>query len=98
MNNLQFLLLKIGEEAKEIGLVADKTIQFGLDSDNNGELALTNKEHLFKELNDLLAIVEMLNEECNLGFVRDQDAIENKKQKVKYYRGVSQKLGNINLN
>lgn len=52
MNNLQFLLLKIGEEAKEIGLVADKTIQFGLDSNNSGQLPLNNKEHLFKEIND----------------------------------------------
>lgn len=96
MNNQQFLLLKLGEEAKEIALVTDKTIQFGFDSNNNGELALTNKEHLFKELNDLLAIIEKLNEECDLGFTPDPQAIAAKKLKVDFYRDISQKLGKIN--
>lgn len=97
MNNLQFLLLKIGEEAKEIGLVADKTIQFGLDSNNNGQLSLTNKEHLFKEMNDLLAVVEMLNEECGLGFTPDPQAIAEKKKKVQHYRSITQELGNMSI-
>ena len=46
MNNEQYLLNKLGEEGKEVGLVASKSMQFGLDSNDNGNLPKTNKEHL----------------------------------------------------
>lgn len=95
MNNEQYLLLKLDEECKEVGIIANKSIQFGLDSDDNGNIPFTNKQRLFAELNDVLASIEMLNEECNLGFVPDRNAIENKKTKVKKYRNVSKELGNV---
>lgn len=93
MNNEQYLLLKLDEECKEIGMVASKAMQFGLDSNDNGKLELTNKEHLFKEINDMLATIEMLNEECNLGFTPCKVAITEKKEKIKKYRDITRKLG-----
>lgn len=39
----------------------------------------------------------MLNEECDLGFTPDRRAIVNKKQKVKHYRSITQKLGNMSI-
>ena len=93
MNNEQYLLNKLGEEGKEVGLVASKSMQFGLDSNDNGNLPKTNKEHLFQELNDFLATIELLNEECNLGFTPCREAINAKKEKIKKYREISKKLG-----
>lgn len=93
MNNEQYLLNKLGEESNEVAMIASKAMQFGLDSNNNGQLSLTNKEHLFKEINDFLATVELLNEECNLGFKPCVVAIGAKKDKVKMYRNISKKLG-----
>lgn len=62
-------------------MVASKAIQFGLNSNDNGNLPFTNKEHLFKEINDMLATIEILNEECGLGFAPCKDAIAAKKRK-----------------
>lgn len=93
MNNEQYLLNKLDEECKEVGMAASKAMQFGLTSNNNGKLPLTNKEHLFHELNDLLATIELLNEECDLGFEPNKEAIEAKKLKVKQYRNLSKHLG-----
>lgn len=93
MNNEQYLLIKLDEECKEIGMVASKSMQFGLNSNDNGKLLITNKEHLFKEINDLLATIEMLNEECDLGFSPCKEAIAAKKEKIKKYRDISRNLG-----
>lgn len=93
MNNEQYLLNKLDEECKEVGMVASKAMQFGLDSNDNGNLTLTNKEHLFQEVNDLLATIELLNEECGLGFTPNRQAIEAKKVKINKYKEISKKLG-----
>jgi len=93
MNNEQFLLNKLGEEGKEVGLVTSKSMQFGLDSNDNGNLPKTNKEHLFQELNDFMATIELLNEECGLGFTPCREAINAKKEKIKKYREISKQLG-----
>ena len=97
MRNDQFLFMKLMEEASEIALIASKINQFGLDSNNNGALDLTNKEELFKELNDLIAIVTLLNEECNLGFTTSEKAIKTKKEKVKHYRQIAVSMNNVFL-
>lgn len=96
MNNEQYLLLKLGEEAKEIAIETDKAIQFGLESNNNGKLAQNNRERICSELNDLLASVELLNEQCGLGFAPDREAIEKKKEKVLKYQQISRDMGRVN--
>lgn len=93
MNNEQYLLNKLSEEANEIAMAASKAMQFGLDSDNNGNLPKTNRQSLFLEINDLLATVEMLNEECNFGYAPDSKSILDKKAKVHKYREISRNLG-----
>lgn len=93
MNNLQFLLLKLAEEASEVSQIAAKSIQFGLLSDNNGQLPLNNKQQLHKELNDLLAIVHALNYCFEFGFERDEEAMTEKLNKVREYRKHSERLG-----
>lgn len=96
MNNEQYLLNKLDEECKEVGMVASKAMQFGLNSNYNGNLQMTNREHLFQELNDLLATIELLNEECGLGFVPNDCAIKDKKLKINKYKSISKTLGFTN--
>ncbi len=91
MNRLQWLLSKLAEEASEVSQISLKTSQFGPDEVMPGQ-PLTNFQRTHGELNDLLAIVEVLNDEYNFDFKcdlnsLDRNAIELKKQKLeKYYR------------
>ena len=54
---------------------------------------LTNAQRLHLELDDLMAMVEMLNEECGLDYVPSRERIEAKKVKVNDYAHYSKKLG-----
>jgi hypothetical protein len=54
MNLTQWLLVKLAEEANEMGKEALKGSQFGLDSDFQGT---TNAELITKEYNDLRAVI-----------------------------------------
>lgn len=87
MNKLQFLLEKLGEEAVEVAHIASKIKQYGMFSDNNGQLTLTNKEQLHKELDDFNALVEMLNSSFDLGYTPNTIAIREKKSRV--YAGMN---------
>lgn len=90
MNREQLLFNKLAEECSEVAKVALKAAQFGMDDVFCGE---SNSKRVNSELNDLLAIVEMLNEEFNLGFSRDEEAISRKKEKVNKYADYSRKNG-----
>jgi len=86
MNRLQYLLNKLAEEGSEVSQIALKTAQFGLSEIRPGQ-PFTNLDRIHQELNDLLAIVDMLNEEYPFRYMRDNDAIDVKKLKVeKFYR------------
>ena len=97
MNNLQYLLVKLAEEAGEVAKNSLKTTQFGINSVINGT-AVNNFKMTHSELDDLLAIVEMLNEECAFGYTPNEVAIARKKIKVDNYRKISTQLGHVNIN
>lgn len=91
----QFLLTKLMEECAEVGQRAAKQQQFGKDESQPGHTE-TNADRLRDEINDLKAIVVLLEE---AGEVKDTSPEEfeyhlNKKSEklVKYYV-YSQKLG-----
>lgn len=84
MNQEQYLLVKLAEESSEISQIALKTTQFGLDSFYE-PIFRTNQERINDELNDLTAVVELLNEHYGLSFTQDRTAIENKKLKMKKF-------------
>lgn len=84
MSREQFLLLKLAEECTEVAQMCSKCMQFGLEETYQIE---TNIERLHKELVDVLAVVSMLNTDCNFEFSPSQKAMEEKCRKVdKYYR------------
>lgn len=91
----QLLLCKLAEEATEIAKDALKAQQFGLNS-YHPETNLTNIEYITNELNDLFAILEMLNEYGSFEYVPCQKAINDKKEKVLHYMKLSQQLGHAN--
>jgi hypothetical protein len=94
MNKLQHLLTKLAEEGSEIAQIALKTQQFGPSEVMPGQ-PLTNYQRCHQELNDLHAIVEMLNDYHDFGYQPDREAIENKKAKVLKYLAYSIELGMV---
>lgn len=83
----QFLLTKLAEECAEVQKIALKTQQFGMDSIEPGQ-PFTNREQLYKELNDVSASITMLNTEvAGFSFSSNQNEIMHKIRKVeKFYR------------
>lgn len=90
MNNKQYLLVKLAEEASEITQIALKSTHFGLDSDFTGE---SNLQALAKEFADLLTIVDMLYDEEGVDlYSYSPNAKEVKRAKVEHYRQISRHL------
>lgn len=74
--------------------MCSKNKQFGI-GERQHEDGPSNKQRLHDELNDLIATVEMLNEEEGFEFTPNRDKIEAKKAKVAHYRKYSRSLGTV---
>ena len=94
MTRLQYLLGKLAEEASEISQIALKTQQFGLDEIYHVQ-ELTNAQRTHLELDDLMAVVHMLNTEFNFGYEVDRINISKKIAKVNKYAEYSKERGMI---
>ena len=80
----QYYLLKLSEEAAEVSQMVSKTIQFGLD-EVFAPIGQTNQERLQNEINDFLAVIEVLNEKFGFSFSADAQKISAKKEKMHAY-------------
>ena len=95
MYKAEYLLSCIAEEGGEITQVACKCLRFGV-LDSAPDSILTNEQQLVKEVNDLLAVVEMLEDEgYNLSGVGNREDIENKKDKVHRFMRYSRQAGTL---
>lgn len=95
MKRSDHLLVILAEEASEIIKDATKALRFGMD-DCNPVTKVSNQESLIAELNDLLAMVEMLQTEGILPErVIDRIKVENKKAKVEKYLLYSENVGRL---
>ena len=83
MTRTQMLLAKLAEEGVEVAQISLKTQQVGL------------SEVMPSELDDLMAQIEMLNEECGFGYTPNRSRIEAKKVKVNKFAALSASLGQI---
>lgn len=92
MNRLQYLLNKLAEEAAEVGQIALKTSQFGMDECLANQ-PYDNRARIHQELDDLMAIVELLNNEFNFEYVGNIARRKVKKDKVEHYYQYSVQLG-----
>ena len=84
MTHKEYLLACLAEECAEVGQAACKALRFGLD-DKAEEHQLTNAEYLAAELNDVIAIVELLEEAGYLSRYSDFRMIEAKKIRVNHF-------------
>ena len=90
MNDKQYLLTILAEECAEVAQRASKAIRFGLEDPAGTQSGFpSNKERLLEELNDLLAVVELLFGEDYI----DRDKQKLKQQKIEKYTQLSKKLG-----
>jgi NTP pyrophosphatase (non-canonical NTP hydrolase) len=97
MNKLQYLLTKFAEEASEVAQIALKTQQFGpYEIVPGGDK--TNIERVNFELNDLLAVAQMINEELGSLELFDSDKfMAAKKAKVQKFLQYSVECGQVDL-
>lgn len=94
MNREQYYLLKLGEECSEVAQIASKISQFGMHEICPGK-SETNAERCHAELDDLMAMIDVLNEEFGLGYEPSIERIEAKKDKVGRYLKYSISMGYV---
>ena len=96
MNKVEYLLVCLTEEAAEISQAACKIQRFGPDNSETST-AKTNIEKLITEVNDLVAILELLSEEgVILPNLYCKEQVELKKKKLKDWMVVSEHLNLLN--
>ncbi|HEY9200733.1 MAG TPA: hypothetical protein VIQ81_03965 [Gammaproteobacteria bacterium] len=104
MNRQEHLLTILGEECSELHQELCKALRFGINEQR--DLSTSNAERIFKEFNDLLAMVDMVNESVistskgitytDKGIMyRDESFIEKKKKKVEEYLLYSKECGTL---
>ena len=114
MNRQEHLLTILGEECSELNIEICKlhqeickALRFGVYEQRDSPTS--NAQRIFKEYNDLIAIVEMVNESAvatsfkdasvTLGerglMYRDEDLIKVKKEKVEKYLLYSKECGTL---
>lgn len=90
----QYLLVKLAEEAAEVSQIALKAAQFGLD-DAHPFGGLNKAGRIAEELDDLLAIVDILNSDYGLAFTPSQMRRARKKFKVDEWAAHAAKKGRL---
>jgi len=94
MTKRENLLTCLAEECAEVAQRVSKALRFGLDEIQPGQ-TLTNAERIAQELNDLVAVAELL-EECG-AVPRNQTIadIERKKSKLAAFLEYSRECGTV---
>lgn len=95
MNRQEMLLTQLSEECSEVIQRVTKIQRFGL-HEVEPEQSLTNVERLINELNDLWAVIQMLEDDK---IIQDhwysEKKEKTKKEKVEKYLGYSQQCGTL---
>ncbi len=96
MNKEQSAFNQLMEESAEISIIASKIKRFGLDSFSHLDPEqTTNRKLLIRELNDLMAAIEIINDRTDLDYSPDAKSIEMKKQKVQHFENISTEMGYV---
>lgn len=87
MNKIEYLLTCLQEEAGEITQASSKCLRFGLNSPSRAsKTPRTNAEQVVAEINDAVAILELLSDEgFDIGHFLDPEQIMIKKERVHFY-------------
>ena len=95
MNRIEHLLATLAEECAEVGLAVGKALRFGLQTAGPDSLGDTNADDIARELNEVIAVAQMLME---LGVLPERDSardIEDKRQRVLGYMQFAEEIGTI---
>ena len=97
MTRQEHLLLKAAEECCEVAKEIHKALSFGLD-DHYPEHPMKNRDRIASEVCDLVAVLEMLEEEKILVLGMDDtwdQSIRDKKAKVEKWLKYSKQVGTL---
>lgn len=92
MNRKEHLLSCLAEECAEVAQRVSKALRFGLAEIQLGQ-DFTNAQRIGQEFHDLLAVMEMLEDEGALNRPTDTNAIERKKAKVLAFMEYAEQCG-----
>lgn len=95
MNRKEHLLTILSEECMEIAKEVSKGLRFGLE-DHHPSQTGTNAQKINDEFNDLMAVIEMLNDEGYLKVKLDGNKMNTKKERVEKYLLYSKEHGTLN--
>lgn len=96
MNKTEHLLVCLAEECAEVQKAIAKALRFGL-SDGYPGAKTTNAQDITAELEDVFALVEMLQEE-GVVFSLERVFIEPKKLRVKHFMEYAEQRGALTPN
>lgn len=86
MNVTEYLLTCLNEECVEVAKRCDKANRFGLDDTDPTILnAPTERTRIHEEMQDVIAVFEMLVSAGVLPLTLDRSAINAKKEKIKHF-------------
>lgn len=94
MTRNENLLTILSEECVETAQRVSKALRFTLE-EIQPEQELTNAQRIVYEFNDILAVMEILQEEGVFDKVIDREAIDKKKIKVAKYLAYSAQVGTV---
>lgn len=100
MNETEYLLVCLAEECAEVQQAVGKALRFGLD-DSPPSGGTCNRGKIMVEVQDVLAIVEMLRDRRIVPTPlpeRLQEMLDNKKEKVLRFMNYSRERGTLSLN
>lgn len=100
MNRIEYLLIQAGSECNEVAHRASKALHFGLSEVEPGQ-ELTNAQRIVGEYVDLLAVMQMLEEDGLVHLPTGPELaqrIDTKKAKVeKFIRYAAEQCGTVTL-
>jgi NTP pyrophosphatase (non-canonical NTP hydrolase) len=94
MNNTQYALIKIAEEASEVAQAATKALRFGLDS-ACPVTKITNADKLIDEMGDLCIAVASLEEATGIQVKISEEDWDKKVARLNKFKSISKDLGII---
>jgi len=93
MNRTEHLLTCLAEEYAEVAQACSKALRFGLDDKGPGH-TFTNAEYISRELNDVFALMAMLNDEGHIASLNFSE-IEAKRIKVQQFMEYAEQRGTL---
>lgn len=99
MNRKELLLTILAEECVETAQRVSKAIRFTPEEvePNQSATQLSNAERIVYEFNDIVAVMEMLQDEGVLPMVYDAGAVKLKKEKIEKWLKYSYDRGTLDL-